>query len=213
MSAVGLRSSRNRELGLLLLVAAVVAVGFTSVLVARSGVVSTLSLTYAAAFLGLLGIAHTALRIALPDADPVLLPAAGLLVAVGIVEIYRLDPTRARDQAIWLAVGVGCFVALLAVLSDYRSLERYRYLIGVASLATLAGDDRALVRHGHRRQRRARLDPRRRPLVPARRVREARPRALHGGVPAREARAAREPRAARARASACRSSSTSPRSR
>ena len=47
VSAVGLRSSRNRELGLLLLVAAVVAVGFTSVLVARSGVVSTLSLTYA----------------------------------------------------------------------------------------------------------------------------------------------------------------------
>ena len=79
-----------------------------------------------------------ALRIALPDADPVLLPAAGLLVAVGIVEIYRLDPTRARDQAIWLAVGVGCFVALLTVLTDYRSLERYRYLIGVASLATLA---------------------------------------------------------------------------
>ena len=37
MSAAGLRSSRNRELGLLLLVAAVVAVGFTSVLVARSG--------------------------------------------------------------------------------------------------------------------------------------------------------------------------------
>ncbi|MDX6541554.1 MAG: hypothetical protein QOI71_3164, partial [Gaiellales bacterium] len=138
MSAAGLRSSRNRELGLLLLVAAVVAVGFTSVLVARSGVVSTLSLTYAAAFLALLGVAHTALRVALPHADPVLLPAAGLLVAVGIVEIYRLDPTRARDQAIWLAIGVGCFVAVLAAISDYRVLERYRYLLGVASLVTLA---------------------------------------------------------------------------
>jgi ankyrin repeat protein len=33
-------------------------------------------------------------------------------LAIGIVEIYRLDPTLARDQAIWLAVGVGCFVAL-----------------------------------------------------------------------------------------------------
>ena len=30
-----------------------------------------------------------------------------------------------------------CF-ALLAVLSDYRSLERYRYLLGVASLGALA---------------------------------------------------------------------------
>ena len=53
-----------------LLVAAVIAVGFTSVLVARSGVVSTLSLTYAGAFLGLLGVAHIALRVALPDAEP-----------------------------------------------------------------------------------------------------------------------------------------------
>ena len=82
--------------------ACVVAVGFTSVLVARSGVVSTLSLTYAAAFLGLLGIAHAALRIALPDADPVLLPAAGLLVAVGIVEIYRLiRRARATRRSGW----------------------------------------------------------------------------------------------------------------
>ena len=213
VSAVGLRSSRNRELGLLLLVAAVVAVGFTSVLVARSGVVSTLSLTYAAAFLALLGVAHVALRVALPDADPVLLPAAGLLVAIGIVEIYRLDPTRARDQAIWLAVGVGCFVALLAVLSDYRVLERYRYLLGVASLARAGGDDRSLVRDRHRRQRRPRVDPRRRPLVPAGRVREGRARALHGRVPAREARAAREPGHDACSASACRSSSTSRRSR
>ena len=66
------------------------------------------------------GRAHRRCASRLPDADPVLLPAAGLLVAVGIVEIYRLDPTLARDQAIWLAVGVGCFVALLAALSDYR---------------------------------------------------------------------------------------------
>ena len=138
MSAIRLRSSRNRELGLLLLVAALVAVGFTSVLVARSGVVSSLSLTYAAAFLALLGVAHIALRVSLPDADPVLLPAAGLLVAVGIVEIYRLDPTRARDQAIWLAIGVGCFIAVLAALPDYRVLERYRYVLGVASLLALA---------------------------------------------------------------------------
>ena len=138
MSAIRLRSSRNRELGLLLLVAALVAVGFTSVLVARSGVVSSLSLTYAAAFLALLGVAHVALRVSLPDADPVLLPAAGLLVAVGIVEIYRLDPTRARDQAIWLAIGVGCFIAVLAALPDYRVLERYRYVLGVASLLALA---------------------------------------------------------------------------
>jgi hypothetical protein len=80
VSAVGLRSSRNRELGLLLLVAALVAVGFTSVLVARSGVVSSLSLTYAAAFLALLGVAHIALRVALPDADPVLHAVRRILV-------------------------------------------------------------------------------------------------------------------------------------
>ena len=48
----------------------------------------------------------------------------GLLVAVGLVEIHRIDPELARDQALWLAVGVGCFVALLGL----RRLPRARAL-------------------------------------------------------------------------------------
>ena len=96
MTAVGLRSSRNRELGLLLLVAAVVAVGFTSVLVARSGVVSTLSLTYAAAFLELLGIAHGPARGA-PGRRIPCCCRRRLLVAVGIVRSTARPDARTRS--------------------------------------------------------------------------------------------------------------------
>ena len=135
--ARALHAPRSRELGLLLIVAAVVAVGFTAVLGARFDRISTTSLWYAGAFLALLGIAHLALRIALPAADPVLMPAAAFLCSLGIIEIYRITPTLARDQAIWLAVGVGGFIGVLMLLPDVAVLERYRYLIGVGSLALL----------------------------------------------------------------------------
>ena len=135
--ARALHAPRSRELGLLLIVAAVVAVGFTAVLGARFDRISTTSLWYAGAFLALLGIAHLALRIALPAADPVLMPAAAFLCSLGIIEIYRITPTLARDQAIWLAVGVGGFIGVLMLVPDVAVLERYRYLIGVGSLALL----------------------------------------------------------------------------
>jgi cell division protein FtsW (lipid II flippase) len=132
-----LRTPRNRELASLLVVAIVCAAGFTSVLVARSGVLSTASLGYAAAFLALFAIAHLAVRRRLPQADPHLLPLAALLSTVGLTEIYRIDSTLARDQAIWLAVGVLGFVALLLVMPDYRILERYRYLVGLGAIGLL----------------------------------------------------------------------------
>jgi hypothetical protein len=34
------------------------------------------------------------------------LPIAALLTAVGLTEIYRLDPTNAAKQATWVVVGV-----------------------------------------------------------------------------------------------------------
>src|SRR5262245_53680520 len=96
-----LRTPRNRELVNLLLLAVLTAAGFTSVLVARSNAIGNESLWYAAAFVGLFLVAHVALRLRLPNADPYLLPLAGLLSAVGLTEIYRISPTLARDQALW----------------------------------------------------------------------------------------------------------------
>ena len=74
----------------------------------------------------------------MPDADPYLLPMAGLLTAVGVTEIYRLGNADAFKQGLWIVVGVGLFAAtLLALRRDYRVLEQYKYLFGIAAIALL----------------------------------------------------------------------------
>ena len=88
-------SPRNRELAFLLVVGALTAIGFASVYIARQSVVSTASLTYAAIFFGLYLVAHVVCRITVPFADSYLLPIAGLLTAIGLTEIYRLNPDDA----------------------------------------------------------------------------------------------------------------------
>jgi cell division protein FtsW (lipid II flippase) len=58
---------------------------------------------------------------------------------VGITEIYRLDPTDAFRQGMWVVIGVALFAATLFLLrGDYRRLEGYRYLFGVGAVVLLA---------------------------------------------------------------------------
>jgi cell division protein FtsW (lipid II flippase) len=100
--------------------------------------VSTASLTYAGFFFVLYLAAHLATRYAVPFADPYLLPIAGLLTAIGLTEIYRLNPTDAFRQGIWIVVAVALFAATLFLLRhDYRRLEIYKYLFGVSAIALL----------------------------------------------------------------------------
>ncbi|HUE60040.1 MAG TPA: FtsW/RodA/SpoVE family cell cycle protein, partial [Acidimicrobiales bacterium] len=85
----------------------------------------------------LLLIAHLAMRRLAPNADPVLLPTAGLLNGIGYVFIARLSSHEARLQAVWTAIGIACFVATLALVRRARDLERYRYSFAFAGIALL----------------------------------------------------------------------------
>ena len=131
-------SLRNRELANLLVVGMLTAVGFASVYIARSAEVSSASLSYAGIFIGLYLVAHIAARVTVPQADPYLLPMAGLLSAIGVTEIYRQEPADAFRQGIWVVVGVACFALVLLVLRrDYRRLEGYKYIFGLTALLLL----------------------------------------------------------------------------
>ena len=131
-------SLRNRELANLLVVGMLTAVGFASVYIARSAEVSSASLSYAGIFIGLYLVAHLAARLTVPQADPYLLPMAGLLSAIGVTEIYRQEPADAFRQGIWVVVGVACFALVLLVLRrDYRRLEGYKYIFGLTALLLL----------------------------------------------------------------------------
>ncbi len=77
-----------------------------------------------------------------PRADPVLYPVAITLAGLGIAMLYRIMVARgqaqvAREQAIWLIVGIGAFAATLWFLKDDRQLNSYTYTLGLAGLALL----------------------------------------------------------------------------
>jgi cell division protein FtsW (lipid II flippase) len=130
-------SARNRELLALLPASLLLTAGFAAVFIQRNDVLSDVSLTYGALFLGLCLAAHIVLRFTLPYADPYLFPLFAVLACFGLVMIYRIDEDLAREQAQWFVIGLGLFAATIILLRDYRVLERYRYTVAAAGIALL----------------------------------------------------------------------------
>ncbi len=130
-------SARNRELLGLIPASMLLTAGFAGVFIQRSGALSNVSLTYGLIFLGLCVAGHVFIRMTLPYADPYLFPLVAVLATFGIVMVYRIDSTLARQQAQWFVLGLILFAVTIIVFRDYRKLERYRYIIMVVSLGLL----------------------------------------------------------------------------
>jgi cell division protein FtsW (lipid II flippase) len=130
-------SARNRELLALIPASLLLTAGFAAIFIQRQAILSNVSLTYGAIFLGLCFATHLVIRFTLPHADPYLFPLVAVLACFGLVVVYRIDDTLAREQAQWFVIGLGAFVATIFLLRDFRKLERYRYTIAFAGLALL----------------------------------------------------------------------------
>jgi cell division protein FtsW (lipid II flippase) len=141
-------SPRNRELLGLLPAALLVMAGFTAIFIQAEksspggstnltlNHASSVSLTYGAVFLGLCLVGHLVIRFALPDADPYLFPLGAVLASIGIVMVYRINPTLARQQAQWMVFGLVLFAATILALRGrgVGVLERYRYTIAAVGI-------------------------------------------------------------------------------
>jgi len=141
-------SPRNRELLGLLPSALLVIAGFTAIFIQAENNApgastnltlnhaSSVSLTYGAIFLGLCLAAHLVIRFALPNADPYLFPLVAVLSSIGIVMIYRIDPVLARQQALWMVVGLALFAVTILALRrrGVGVLARYAYTIAAVGI-------------------------------------------------------------------------------
>ena len=128
---------RNTELGLMLIAGVLTAGAYTLAGLGRSASLPANLVPFLLIILALLGAAHVATRSLAPNADGILLPLAGLLNGVGYVFIARLDSDLAALQAVWTALGVGAYIATLALVRRSRDIERLRYtfaLIGIGLL-------------------------------------------------------------------------------
>jgi peptidoglycan glycosyltransferase len=128
---------RSAELGLVLLAALLTAAAYTLVSLGRTASLPAHVGPFLVIILGLLGVAHVGVRRLAPNADPVLLPMALLLNGIGYVFVARLNPDLAALQATWTAIGVGAFLATLAVVRRVADLERYRYIFALIGIGLL----------------------------------------------------------------------------
>ncbi|MFI6352960.1 FtsW/RodA/SpoVE family cell cycle protein [Streptomyces sp. NPDC050743] len=134
---------RGIELALIVLAVLLSVYGYCAVGVARTGTVPPGAVAYGAGLGGLALLAHLAVRVRAPYADPLFLPIAVLLNGLGLILIYRLDLETPHNQAapaqlVWSTLGVGLFIAVVLVLRDHRSLQRYAYVCVAAALGLLA---------------------------------------------------------------------------
>jgi cell division protein FtsW (lipid II flippase) len=129
---------RNRELSLLIL--ALIVGGGAVALAAIGRNVDRLSLAvpFVVVLVAFYLTAHIVMRRTAKAADPLVLPLAAILNAIGLAAIFRLAPKNfGPGQMIWTAVGVGCFIGTLLVVRDYRVLARFKYILGFAGLGLL----------------------------------------------------------------------------
>ena len=145
----GFRHRRRRGAELFLLVLAlVVGVGaYVAVGLGVEGSVPTDVLRYGGWLTALCLGCHLVVRFFAPYADPVLLPIVAALNGIGLAIIHRIDlanlaensqaHTFARDQLVWMTLGVLLFVLVLVVLRDHRRLQAFTYTSGLAALVLL----------------------------------------------------------------------------
>jgi len=129
--------SRNRELGLIGLAVLITTAGFAAVQLARAQEFSSSPLVAALLFAVAYFVAHAVVRVALPDADPYVLPITAVLTAIGLIEIYRISPQLARDQGIWMLLGLALFVGVVIAFRDIRRLEELKYTCGALAVVLL----------------------------------------------------------------------------
>ena len=138
---------RGTEL-LLLLAALVVGIGaYVTAEIGYGGQIPDDLVRVAGGFVVLALLAHLAVRLLAPYADPVLLPLVVMLNGVGLAMINRIDLDLvagrtgqgpfAGQQVLWTAIGVLGFAVVLLVVSDHRRLQAFTYTLGLAAIVLL----------------------------------------------------------------------------
>jgi len=149
--ALKVPTRRNAELLMLIFAVFIVVAAEAAVEAAHDGTISSRLITYAAVPIVIGVITHLVIRKMAPYADPLLLPIAVLLNGLGLVMIHRLDEglsQQAKDigesysdsaptQVLWTAIGVALFIALIMLIRDHRSLQRYAYTLALIGLIFL----------------------------------------------------------------------------
>ncbi|MGH4029960.1 FtsW/RodA/SpoVE family cell cycle protein [Actinomycetota bacterium Odt1-20B] len=139
-------NARRTEALLLALALVVVVYGYTESSLAMTGELPQHLAGFCLSQVCLAAAVHLAVRRFTPYADPLILPLAFLLTGLGLLLINRLDASYAArfdaapastGQLVWTVLAMAAVIAVLALLRNYRRLQRYLYVTMAAGLALL----------------------------------------------------------------------------
>ncbi|HZB79304.1 MAG TPA: FtsW/RodA/SpoVE family cell cycle protein [Actinomycetota bacterium] len=129
---------RNTEVSLLILAFLVGGGAIALVALARDAERISVTVPLIGAVVGAYAVAHVVMRKIAAQADALVLPLTATLNAIGVAALYRLSPDDyGPTQVTWTVLGIGCFVATLFAVKDYRMLARYKYILGFAGVGLL----------------------------------------------------------------------------
>lgn len=128
-------NARRRELGLLVASALVAALGMALACLAldQSPVRALRVTAVGAGFV----VTSLLLRAEKRGRDTQLLPYASLLCGLGIVLLWRIDPTLASKQVVWMLLGLAALLATYFLVDDVASLARSKYTAGALAVVLL----------------------------------------------------------------------------
>ena len=127
------RQRRTAEATLIAMAAAITGAAYTLASLGTTATIPARLTPFLIGIIGLLVIAHLAVRRLAPAADPTLLPLAALLHGIGYVMITRLDDRLAALQATWSLIAVGAFIATLIAVPRITGFVRLQWwLLGTA---------------------------------------------------------------------------------
>ena len=128
---------RNTELLLLLVAAPLVILLYAMIVMHNGGQVGVDTLGVPLAIFATFALAHFAVRIWAPGADPALLPLSFALSGIGIAFITRLAPEMAVRQVIWLIGSIVCMILVVALVKRIDRAAEYKYTLMVFGIILL----------------------------------------------------------------------------
>jgi peptidoglycan glycosyltransferase len=128
---------RSTEAGLIAMVAVITAAAYTLAALGTTNAIPARLIPFLVGVIGLLVVAHLAVRRLAPAADGTLLPLAALLHGIGYVMITRLDSDLAARQATWSLIAVAAFVATLIAVPRITGFVRIQWWLLGGAVALL----------------------------------------------------------------------------
>lgn len=92
------------------------------------------AMIFAAIICVLIGYSHFVIRRFYPDGDKYIFIFASILSVIGIMMIYRIEPSKAVRQLVWFALGVASFIIIVVLLPELKKYEKYKYFYLVMTI-------------------------------------------------------------------------------